>query len=243
MCSLDAVNHGTHGRRDELDPHVQGRWLSDLVLGMQDGLVNTLGVVLGVAAASASARITLAAGLAAGFAEALSMAAVAYTTSVARGELFRAEAARERRHIELEPNAEREEIAALYRAKGFSGELLDRVVDTICANKEVWVSVMMSEEHGLADVDRGAAVRSAFVVGSASLVGAVVPVIPFAFLTRGVGIAVALALGAGSLFALGAFKARVTTTSTARGGAVLAVIGLVSAIAGYAVGAAFGVVP
>ena len=226
---------------DDVDPHVRGRWLSDLVLGAQDGLVNTLGVVLGVAAAGANARITLAAGLAAGFAEALSMAAVAYTTSVARGELFRAETARERRHIERSPEIERDEIRTLYAAKGFSGALLERVVETICANKDVWVAVMMAEEHGLAAVDRAASLRSAATVGASSLVGAIVPVLPFALLGRERAIVGALALGALALFALGAFKAKVTTTSKMRGGGELVLIGLASAVAGYAVGAIFGV--
>src|SRR6476646_8219035 len=111
----------------ERDPHVKSRWLADLVLGAQDGLVNTLGVVLGVAAASADARVVLAAGMAAGIAESLSMAAVGYTSSVARGDLFRSERAREYRHIETAPVIEREEIRELYKRKGFEGDLLERV--------------------------------------------------------------------------------------------------------------------
>ncbi len=57
--------------------------LRDIILGGQDGLVNVLGIVLGVAAASGNSRIVLVAGLAATFAESFSMAAVAYTSSIA----------------------------------------------------------------------------------------------------------------------------------------------------------------
>jgi len=57
--------------------------MRDVILGGQDGLVNVLGVVLGVAAATQETRIVLAAGLAAAFAESFSMAAVAYTSTVA----------------------------------------------------------------------------------------------------------------------------------------------------------------
>jgi VIT1/CCC1 family predicted Fe2+/Mn2+ transporter len=92
------------------DPHVGGRWLSDLVLGAQDGVVNTLGVVLGVASATSDARIVLATGLAAAAAESISMAAVAYTSSVARGDLYRAERAREYRHLDAAPLVERAEV-------------------------------------------------------------------------------------------------------------------------------------
>lgn len=219
------------------DPHVGARWLSDVVLGAQDGLVNTLGVVLGVAAASASARIVFATGMAAGIAEALSMAAVGYTSSVARGDLFRSEREREYRHIEVTPEIEREEVRAMYASKGFEGELLDRVVDTICANKDVWVALMMHEEHALMPVDRRESLRSALVVGVSALVASVVPVLPFILVQLRAGIFVAIALGALVLFALGAFKASVTTGRRMRSGIELAVIGMASAMAGYVVGA------
>jgi VIT1/CCC1 family predicted Fe2+/Mn2+ transporter len=222
-----------HARRD---PHVRGRWLSDVVLGAQDGLVNTLGVVLGVAAASADARVVFAAGMAAGIAESLSMAAVGYTSSAARGDLFRSERAREYRHIETTPTIEREEIRELYLRKGFEGELLERVVDAICANKDVWVAVMMAEEHELMPVDRASSLRSAAVVGVAALTGSILPVVPFALLGLRASIVVALVVGAAPLFALGAYKAQITVGRRARSGSELAVIGMASALAGYAIG-------
>lgn len=40
-------------------------------------------------------------------------------------------------------------MRALYVKKGFEGDLLERVVATICANKDVWVALMMAEEHEL----------------------------------------------------------------------------------------------
>lgn len=227
---------------DVVDPHVRGRWISDLILGAQDGVVNTLGVVLGVAAASADNRIVLASGLAAGVAESLSMAAVAYTSSMARRDLYRAERAREYRHVDRTPDVERDEIREIYRQKGFGGPLLDRVVDTICSNKDVWVAVMMAEEHALAEVTHGDSFRAAGIVGVASLAGAVVPVLPFVAPGRSV-LWWAVGVGAIALAALGALKARVTTGRPLRNGATLAAIGVVSALAGYVIGSLFGTAP
>lgn len=216
---------------------MRSRWLGDLVLGAQDGLVNTLGVVLGVAAASADARIVFAAGMAAGIAESVSMAAVGYTSSVARGDLFRSERAREYRHVELTPDIERAEVRALYEKKGFDGELLERVVATICANKDVWVALMMAEEHELTPVDRRASLRAAALIGVCALIGSLAPVLPFAVLGLRASVLIALALGAALLFGLGAFKASVTVGGRAKSGLELAVIGMASAVAGYLVGA------
>lgn len=222
---------------DSADPHMRGRWLSDVVLGAQDGIVNTLGVLLGVASATADARIVLATGMAAAVAESISMAAVAYTSSVARGDQYRAERAREYRHLDAAPDVEREEVRKLFVAKGFEGELLDRAVQTVCANRDVWVAMMMSEEHGLAEIERNDSHRSAAVVGGASLIASTAPIFPFALVRGSMGIALALGIGVALLLALGALKARLTTGGAKRSALTLAAIGIGSALAAYAVGA------
>jgi VIT1/CCC1 family predicted Fe2+/Mn2+ transporter len=224
---------------DRRDPHRRGSNLADVILGGQDGLVNVLGVALGVAAATSSTRIVLAAGLAATFAESVSMAAVAYTTMMADAARYESERAREYRHIRRVPALEREEIREIFRRKGFDGALLDRIVDTITSDSDVWVGAMMTEEHGLAPVSRGRALRSALVVGLAAIVGSLLPLAPFAVLPVRAGIWAGLAVAAVALFVLGAYKAHRTVGQPAKSGLELAVIGLASALVGYAVGAAF----
>jgi VIT1/CCC1 family predicted Fe2+/Mn2+ transporter len=58
--------------------------------------------------------------------------------------------AEEHKHIRLVPEGEREEIRQLYAAKGFEGQDLERIVDVISSDREIWVQTMMSEEHGFA---------------------------------------------------------------------------------------------
>jgi predicted membrane protein (TIGR00267 family) len=174
-------------------------------------------------------------------AESISMAAVAYTTSVAEGELYRGERAREYRHIEQVPALERAEVRTIYANKGFSGELLDRIVETITKNKDVWVAVMMAEEHGLSDTSRRASLRSSVVVGIASLAGSLLPLAPFVFWRGSLASWIAVAVAAAVLFVFGAYKARVTVGRPMRGGLELAAIGTLAALLGYAVGALFHV--
>lgn len=126
------------------DPHRQASAISDIILGGQDGLVNVLGVILGVAAATQDSYLILVAGLAATFAESVSMAAVAYTSTLADADFYESEREREYRHIQEVPRLERQEIHQIYAGKGFTGEMLERIVDTITANKDVWVAVMMA---------------------------------------------------------------------------------------------------
>jgi VIT1/CCC1 family predicted Fe2+/Mn2+ transporter len=219
------------------DPHRKAPMLSDVILGGQDGLVNVLGVILGVAAATSDIYIVLVAGLAATFAESVSMAAVAYTSTLADADFYESEWEREYRHIQEVPHLERQEIHQIYESKGFQGELLERIVDTITDNEDVWVAVMMAEEHQLQPVNRGHALRSAVIVGISAIIGSLIPLAPFTFLSVNASMWVSIAISALVLFVVGAYKARVTVGKPGKSGLEMAVIGTLSALVGYAVGA------
>ncbi len=227
----EQLNYHVH-----LDPHRRKPTLADVILGGQDGLVNVLGIVLGVAAATRDANIVLVAGLAATFAESVSMAAVAYTSTLAETAHYESEREREYRHVHLVPAVEREEIREIYRQKGFDGELLDQIVEKITADKDVWVGVMMAEEHQLTPTDRRDAVRSALIVGVAAIVGSLIPLAPFIFLPVGMSLWLSLLISAIVLFVVGFYKARITVGHPAKSGLEMAVIGILSALIGYVVG-------
>jgi predicted membrane protein (TIGR00267 family) len=227
--------------RAERDPHSRASGLSDIILGGQDGLVNVLGVILGVAAATSDPRIVMVAGLAATFAESVSMGAVAFTSTVADADFYESERAREYRHIQSAPHHEREEIQKIYQEKGFQGELLERIVETITANQDVWVAVMMAEEHQLSPVDRRQAWRAALVVGVSAVIGSLIPLAPFVFLPVGTSMWVSVLVTAAVLFGVGAYKARITVGRPYRSGLEMAVIGTLSALVGFAVGLIFQV--
>lgn len=235
--SKNEVHPDEFDHHDRKDPHQQASALSDIILGGQDGLVNVLGVILGVAAATGDTYIILVAGLAATFAESVSMAAVAYTSTIADADYYESEREREYRHIQEVPNLEREEIRSIYMEKGFSGNLLERIVETITASPDVWVAVMMSEELQLQHVDRKIALRSAIIVGIAAIIGSIIPLVPFLLASVSIGILLSIGLSALVLFIVGAVKARMTVGHPGKSGLEMAVIGTVSALVGYAVGA------
>ena len=229
---VDELSHHIHG-----DPHRRATGLSNFILGAQDGLVNVLGVILGIAAATNDARLVLVAGLATTFAESISMGAVAFTTTLADADLYQSELEREYRHVHEIPDLETQEIKQIYKDKGFKGELLDRIVDTVTANKDVWVAVMMAEEHQLAPIDRRQAWRAAWVVGISAVIGSLVPLAPFPFMAVGPSMWVSVLVTAAVLFAIGVYKARVTVGQPARSGLEMTLIGTLSALAGSLVGA------
>jgi VIT1/CCC1 family predicted Fe2+/Mn2+ transporter len=230
-----AVRGVDEGRKSSEEHQRQGNWLRDVILGGQDGLVNILGIILGVIAAGGSTTVLLVTGIAAAITESISMGAVGYTSTQSERDYYRAAQERERREVEEDPEEERNEIREIYGAKGFSGELLDQVVDTITANRERWVDTMMSEELHLQPVETPDIFRSAIVITVATLIGHLIPLAPFFVLDRTPALVTAFVVSAIVLFGVGWYSATTLIGDWRKSGLQFVVIGLGAALFGYAI--------
>jgi predicted membrane protein (TIGR00267 family) len=99
----------------------------------------------------------------------------------------------------------------------------------------------MAEEHHLFPVGRRSALRAAWVVGVSAIVGSLLPLAAFGFFSVSLAVPLAVVTASVVLFAMGVYKARPTVGHPIRSGLELAAIGTLSALVGFAVGAAFHV--
>jgi vacuolar iron transporter family protein len=217
--------------------------LRDLILGGQDGLVNVLGLVLGLSAAGSDTRVVIAGGMAALLAESIAMGGVQYTSLLAERDYYDAELARERREVEEMPDAEREEVRVIFRQRGIEGELLERVVEHITADRDRWVEVMMTDELNLSAPSRTGIAQRAILVGVSCAVGSAIPIVPYALLPVRAASIVAVLFSAAILFGVGAYKATTLIGSWWASGLQMLAIGMASAFAGYLIGLALHVTP
>src|SRR5437588_5821340 len=88
----------------------RGRAIREVIFGLNDGLITTLGFVAGVTGSLAQKNMILLAALAEVVAGAISMSSGAYISSKSQKEFFEKEIARERREIEEDPEHEKNEI-------------------------------------------------------------------------------------------------------------------------------------
>ncbi|MDT0306663.1 VIT1/CCC1 transporter family protein [Streptomyces sp. DSM 44917] len=228
-----ATPEAHHSHRD-----VNGGWLRPAVFGAMDGLVSNLGLISGVAGSSASARAVAVAGLAGLAAGAFSMAAGEYTSVASQRELVLAELNVERRELRRHPDAELEELTAVYVDRGVDPELAREVARQLSRDPEQALEIHAREELGVAPGDLPSPAVAAVSSFGAFAVGALLPVLPYLLGATALGPAVAVALL--GLFLCGAAVARVTARPWWFSG--LRQLGLGAAAAGltYGLGALIG---
>jgi len=219
----------------------KGELLRQFILGGQDGTVNVLGIILAVATATNDVKVVLIAGLAATFAESISMGAVAYTSSKAARDHYRREQEREMHEIREHPESERQEVRDIYMLRGFRGRLLEEIVDKISSNDDEMLRFMMHEELNMSEAGDLNPLSEAFMVGFSAIVGSLIPLAAFFFMPVKSAMVASLVISTSVLFIAGAIKAKYTVGSWLKAGVEMAVIGMIAAIAGYAVGAILGV--
>lgn len=152
--------------------------ISDAVLGGIDGCITTFAVVSGSVGAGFPSSVAVILGFANLIADGFSMAVSNYESSKAEQEFFESIRKSEERHIDEIPEGEREEVRQIFQAKGFNGELLEKIVETITADKRIWLEVMLSEEHGLSKISPAPSM-SAVVTFTAFISVGAIPLIPY----------------------------------------------------------------
>lgn len=214
--------------------------IRELVFGLEDGLVSTLGAVAGVAAGTEDSRIVVLSGLVLIAVEALSMAAGSYLSNKSHREMLEKRIEDERKEIEEKPEEEAEELRVMYRQRGFNEDETSILVKRITADKELWLEEMMAKELRIGAGDLEEPTARAFVMGMAYVVGGAIPVLPFLLMPVGVALPVAITATIASLFAVGFAKATATGCSRWKGGMEMVVVASAAAVIGYAIGSFVG---
>ena len=182
-------------------------WLRAAVLGANDGIVSTASLIVGVAAANAGRNEMLVAGVAGLVAGAMSMAAGEYVSVSSQYDTEQADLGRERGELDAQPEFERQELAAIYVARGLTLELATQVAQQLMAHDALGAhsrdELGMSETVSARPVQAGLTSAATFAVGAAlplltALVSPVPQLVPVVAATSLVFLVALGALSAGT---------------------------------------------
>ena len=212
-----------------------GGFLRNVVYGFNDGLTANFGLVAGVIGAAVAPHVILITGVAGSIADALSMGASGYLAAKSEQEVHAHEIAMEKEEIRLMPEIEQEELQLLYQAKGVDPRTAQRMAEEVMRDPERALGEQVREELKIGEA-HATPLKEGWITGSATLVGAFIPVAPFLFLEGRAAMWTAFTIAMLSHFAVGAARSFFTGRGILRSGFDMFVVGLGVAAVGYVVG-------
>jgi vacuolar iron transporter family protein len=213
-------------------------WLRAAVLGANDGVISTSSLVVGVAAADQAVSTILLTGVAALVGGAISMAAGEYVSVSSQADLEAADRRREEREQAEAPEAELQELAAVYRQRGLDPELAQQVAVQLMQRDPV--SAHMRDELGLTDQTAARPIQAALASAASFCLGAIVPVVLIPVTPREYLVGVLIVISLILLAVLGAAGAAAGGAGVVRGAARVTFWGALAMAATTLIGKLFG---
>ncbi len=234
---------GEHHKVLAGEPHDVGvssrlNWLRAGVLGANDGIVSTAGLVIGVAAATTNRTAILTAGLAGLAAGAMSMAVGEYVSVSTQRDSERALLAKERRELEEDPELELTELTALYAAKGLTDDVAREVAVQLTAQDAL--AAHADIELGIDPDDLTNPWHAAFASFVAFTVGSILPLIAVLNPSVSWRLPITVLAVVVALVITGALSARLGRAATPRAVARVVAGGLAAMAVTYAIGTLVG---
>jgi len=216
-----------------------GGMLRNLVYGFNDGLTANFGLVAGMLGAQGelglSGHAIVVAGVAGMVADALSMGSSGYLAAKSEREVHEHEISMERDEIRLMPELEREELSLLYQAKGVPAAQAGELAAQVMRDPERALTEKVREELGIGEPS-STPVREAWITGTATAVGAFIPVAPFLVTSGASAIWSSFAISMLAHFGVGGARSIFTGRGVIRSGMDMFLVGLGVAGVGYFVG-------
>jgi VIT1/CCC1 family predicted Fe2+/Mn2+ transporter len=189
-------------------------WLRAGVLGGNDGIVSTAGIVLGVAGATATRSTILTAGIAGLSAGAMSMAVGEYVSVSSQRDTEHALLEKERGELADTPAEELAELTDMYAAKGLSRELAAEVAEQLTAADAL--AAHAEVELGINPMNLTSPWRAAFASMVAFTLGSLLPLIAITVPPAHLRVPITVAAVLVALGVTGAVSARIGTTTLTR---------------------------
>jgi VIT1/CCC1 family predicted Fe2+/Mn2+ transporter/rubrerythrin len=212
-----------------------GGMLRSIVYGFNDGLTANFGLVAGVVGASVGPHIVIISGVAGALADALSMGSSGYLAAKSEQEVHAHQIEMERHEMRLMPDLEEEELALIYEAKGLPKDRARETAHQIMQDPAQALNAMVREELNIHPAEL-APLKDGVVTGTATAVGAFIPIAPFLVMEHATAIWVSLAVSMLAHFAIGAARSLFTGRGIWASGRDMFIVGFGVAAIGYLLG-------
>lgn len=227
-------SHTHHHHEEE---HLKSsEFITDVVIGMADGLTVPFALAAGLSGAVHDNTIIITAGIAEIVAGSIAMGLGGYLSGKTEQEHYQSELKREYDEVEHKPEMEKAEVKEVFANYGFSDATQNLIVDELVKDKDKWVDFMMKFELGLEQPHPNRARNSAANIGISYIVGGLLPLSAYFFTdTPYEGLTVSATITIICLFVFGYLKSKVTGQDPIKGALKVTLIGVLAAAAAFGV--------
>jgi len=212
-----------------------GGYLRSVVYGFNDGLTANFGLVAGVIGADVAPHIVIISGVAGAIADALSMGSSGYLAAKSEAEVQAHQIEMEGYEMRLMPDLEEEELAVIYEAKGLTPDRARETAHAMMKEPAQALDAMVREELNIHPAEL-APLKDGLVTGTATAIGAFIPILPFLFFSFQSALWISLTISMLAHFAIGGARSLFTGRGIWASGRDMFLVGFGVAAAGYAIG-------
>jgi len=209
--------------------------IREIVFGLEDALVSTLGAVTGVAAGTGNVRIVLLTGIVLIFVEALSMSAGSYLSSKSAKQTAQLRRKQDRARL-LQRRLPNGQTLKEYLSRETSTVSVKDVMNLLTVEQNQWVEELHKGERRHLPSVQYSPRAAAMVMGVFYLAGGIFPLLPYLFFNVYAAILPSILLSGFVLFVLGAAKAKLVQVDWVKSGLEMTIISLAAALLGFGIG-------
>ena len=210
--------------------------LREIVFGLEDGMVSTLGAITGIGIGSNNHYVIILSGLVIISVESVSMAVGAYLANRSVIEVEKREIKQEKEDVSSKPRQERQELERFYRHQGWPATLAVNMAQVASKNKKLFLEEMVSHELRLPLRLKDHSILSAFFMFISYILGGLVPLFPYFFCANYQAMILSIIVTMLGLFVLGIWTTRITGQSWWKVGMRMILLGGIAIIIGWLVG-------
>lgn len=210
--------------------------IREVVFGMEDGMVSTLGSVTGIAVGSGNHSTVVLAGLVIIAVESISMGIGSYLSNRSEEEVSDRKLAEEKSEITNYPLEEKEELRQMYVEDGWPTKLAQEMSETVSQNPSLMLKEMALRELKIFPSSDSVSIKGGFYMFGSYILGGLLPLASYLFLPINNAIPTSIVLTLIGLFGIGAFATKFTKQPVIKSGIKMLVVGGIALIVGLVVG-------
>ena len=213
--------------------------IREIVFGLEDGMVSTLGSITGIAIGSRDHYTVMLAGLVIISVESISMGIGSYLSNRSEEEVKAQKLHEEKTEIKSYPDEETKELLNMYIKDGWPENLARDMVQAVTKNPPLMLKEMALRELEIFPSSRSYSIKGGLYMFGSYIAGGLLPLLSYIFLPVGQAVPASITITLLGLFALGAGTTKYTKQPLIKSGFRMMVIGGVALFVGLIVGLIF----